>query len=155
MRRLSLVALLLAAALPAADVPPALKAALDKADAITLYSLQPLEGKDKEKPKEAFHGIAVLGKAEIKGDAGKTLAAALVKAIEDKSARGARCFIPRHGVAVKSGDKAIGLVICFECNWVDVYVEGKRARQTIGGDDGLLTKLLADAKVPLPKGKGE
>ncbi len=152
MRLLALSALLLAASLPAAEVPPALKAALDRPDSITLYSLEPTRDKDKARPKEVFHGVAVLGKTEVKGDARKDLAAALVKAIEDKAAKGARCFIPRHGVSVKSGDKTIDLVICFECSWVDVYEGDTSKRQTIGTDGGLLNRILTGAKVTLPKG---
>jgi hypothetical protein len=146
-----LVCLLPALAL-SAEAPAELKAALEKPGTITLYSLDPSTDKEKEKPKEAFHGVAVLGKTEVKGDGMKSFADTVLKAIEDPSARGARCFIPRHGIAFRNGDKVIDLVICFECSWVDIYIAGKKSRQTIGSDGDLLNKVLREAKVPLPKG---
>jgi hypothetical protein len=63
----------------------------------------------------------------------------------------ALCFRPRHGVRAKSGGRAVELVICFECSWVKVYVDGKEVRDeaTNVAPQKYLDELLTTAKVPL------
>jgi hypothetical protein len=153
MRSLSLFALVIAASARAAEVPADIKAFLDKPGTVTLSSLDPSGGKDKDK--EKFHGVTVLGKAELDGEVKKTIIAALSKALEGRPDKGARCFIPRHGLAIKSGKDTLDLVICFQCSWVEVHVGDKKTRIAISDSAAKeFNKALKDAKVPLPKGPG-
>ncbi|MBN9122709.1 MAG: hypothetical protein J0I06_26790 [Planctomycetes bacterium] len=64
--------------------------------------------------------------------------------------KGARCFVPRHGVRAVHGGKTYDLVICFECGWVYVFVDGsdKPTRLMISETPHkMLDKILTDAKV--------
>lgn len=104
----------------AGDLPKDVVNAFDKADGFELYSLDPAAGVG-----EGFHGWLVLGKTTLKGDAAKTVRAAVEKGRKDSDGRQAKCFIPRHGIRV--GD--LDLVICFECLSARVY----RGDKNIGG----------------------
>src|SRR3954471_16183202 len=95
-----------------AQIPADARAALEKADEWELYSLDPARQKDP--PKDAFHGWKVLGHTTVKdADARKKLLGDLEKGAQDKHGTVAACFNPRHGIRVTAGDKTIDLVICF------------------------------------------
>lgn len=138
-------------ALTAAEVPAKIKEAVDKADAVVLYSLNPKKGK--EKPKEAFESWPVLGKVKLEGATRKAALLALKSALEGRPKNGARCFIPRHGLAITHGKKELRLVICFECYWVEAFGDGKKETFTIArAAAAAFNKWLKEAKVPLPEG---
>jgi hypothetical protein len=126
------------------------KKILAKPTAIELYSLEPTRD---EKAKDHFHGWKVLGKTIVKDDTERKSLLGVAGTIGP--GYGARCFDPRHGIRVSSGDKSIDLIICFECSWVYIHFIGKdddRLRLIIGRDQQpALDKILTDAKVPLPK----
>jgi len=130
-------------------LPDNVRAALDRADALEVYSLDPSE----RNAKDGFHGWKVLGKTTLKDQAKrKEVLEALEKGMAESTA-GARCFIPRHGVRAAYGGRSVDLVICFECGWVYVY-DGDRDGPhltTNGKPQPAFDKVLRDANVPLPK----
>jgi hypothetical protein len=109
---------------PQNRIPEAVARLLDKADTFELYSLEP---GNNVRVKDGFHGWKVLGKTEVKGQAKrKRLADALRLGAEDNFGMAARCFIPRHGIRLKGNGKTVGLVICFQCLQVQVFVDNER-----------------------------
>src|SRR5262245_2261848 len=101
---------------PKKAIPAALKEALDKAEKVVLYSLEPSD----KAGKKDFHGWTVLGKVELKD---KDTRAKTIKAVTESLAvgSGAMCFRPRHGLRLERKGKSVDLVICFECSSVRVY----------------------------------
>lgn len=135
-------------------LPDAVVKALEKADELEVYSLG---GETTEK--DGWHGAKVLGQTTVKGETGqKALAAALKKAVEEGD-RGARCFIPRHGIRATHAGKTYDLLICFECGWLYVYTDTSDKPTVLMISEGpqkALNKILTDARVPLAKPeKGE
>jgi hypothetical protein len=66
-------------------------------------------------------------------------------------------FPPRHAIHAESDGKAVDILICFECGWVNVFFDGKgedepEKRISINASaQPVLDKVLTAAKVPLPK----
>jgi hypothetical protein len=151
------VALVLVAGAAADDkkdknkLPDAVVKALEKAETVDVYSL----GGETDQ-KAGWHGAKVLGKAAVKGETElKALAGALKKGV-DEGDRGARCFIPRHGLRAAYDGKTYDLVICFECGWVYIYTDASdkpRVLMISETPHKALDKILTDAKVPLAKPK--
>lgn len=137
------------AARAADKLPDAVAKALEKADALAVYSLG---GETSEK--DGWHGARVLGQTTVKGEAEqKALAAAVKKGVEEGD-RGARCFVPRHGVRATHAGKTYDLLICFECGWVYVYTDASDKPTVLMISEGpqkVLNKILTAARVPLAK----
>ena len=129
-------------------LPEAVQTALEKAGELEVYSLG---GEVNEK--DGWHGAKVLGKTAVKKEDATKLATALAKGVTEGD-KGARCFIPRHGVRAVYDGKTYDLVICFECGWVYVYTD-KSDKPTVlmisESPHKALDKILTDAKVPLAK----
>jgi hypothetical protein len=126
---------------------PVLKA-LEKGDELELYSL---DGSTTEK--DGWHGAKVLGKTTVKGEDAKKFTTALKKGVEEGD-KGARCFIPRHGVRAIFEGKTYDLVICFECHWVYIYIDkGDKpdVYMTSESFQKQFNTILTGAKVPLAK----
>ena len=82
------------------------------------------------------------------------LVAALKKGVEDNDGAAAGCFRPRHGIRVTRDGKTAEFVVCFECLYVQVYLDGKAEKQglrTTSSPQNAFNGVLKDAKVPLPK----
>jgi hypothetical protein len=134
-------------------LPDQAKAVLDNPSLVTLYSLEPLEKPGKD---NAFQGWKVLGKTTVKEvEARKKLLSALEKSIAEPGRGGAKCFDPRHAIRATQEGKTVDLVICFECGWVYVYVDGKDVAHvemdTVA--QPLFDQVLRNAEVPLAKKK--
>jgi hypothetical protein len=79
-------------------------------------------------PEEDFHGYRILGRGPIT-DPGERRR--LLEALYDGLARPApfaACFIPRHGIRAVAGAETIDLVVCFECDTVQVHSPGRGER---------------------------
>lgn len=130
-------------------LPDAVAKALEQADAVEVYSLG---GETNEK--DGWHGAKVLGKTTVKGEKAQKELSDVVKKGVAEGDRGARCFIPRHGLRVTHESKTYDLVICFECGWLYLYTD-KSAKPQIflisASPEKPLNKILTDAKVPLAK----
>ncbi len=126
------------------ELPENVREAFAKARSLELYSLDPSTG---DKEGQGFRGWTVLGKVTLKDAAAKSAMEAVEQGVKDSDGRGAKCFIPRHGMRVGSVD----LVICFECSHVYVYEGRNRAfSHTTEAPARVLNKLLGDAGIPLP-----
>lgn len=132
-------------------LPDQAKAILDKAPEFEYYSLEPSEKPDKE---NALHGWKILGKTTVKdAESRKKLLTALTKSIAEGK-EGAKCFDPRHAIRARHGGKTVDVLICFECSWVYVYLDGKKEPVEVvmaKGAQPLFDKVLRDAGVPLAK----
>jgi hypothetical protein len=149
---LAAIALVGAGRSAGAEIPKDARAALEAAAEWELYSLDPTRLTDP--PKDNFHGWKVLGKTAVKdADTRTTLLAALDKGARDNDGTVAACFNPRHGIRVKAGDRTIDLVICFECFSASVYAGEEKSGSflTTGSPQPAFDKVLAEAKVPLPR----
>ena len=51
--------------------------------------------------------------------------------IGDPKARPNKCFDPHHAVRAVRGNQSVDLIICFECDWVYVFNNGKRTMLAI------------------------
>src|SRR5262245_16519710 len=102
-------------------LPLAQAAALDNGQHFELLSLDPME-RDVEGD-GSFHKWKVLGKTAIDDDTRKSLVAAFRKGVAEGGPV-ASCFKPRHGIHVEHDGHTYDFVICFECLWGEVYVDG-------------------------------
>jgi hypothetical protein len=135
------------------DLPKDVREAFEKATEFDLYSLDPSRMVEKNKKDTLFHDWKVLGKTTLKGDTAKNVRAAIDKGRKDSDGSVAACFNPRHGVRIVHDKKTYDLVICYECLSATVFEGDKRIGQflTTRSPEKTLTRVLADAKVPLPK----
>lgn len=126
--------------------------ALRNAPAITLLSLDPTLGKQLS-DSNTFHGWRVLGQTEITvADDCKTVATAIETAVNTSKGVGALCFVPHHGIVIKSAGQTYEFVICFMCGGMYIYTSGQESRfSNVAGKGEVLDKLLAAAKIPLGK----
>jgi len=137
---------------PAQDkkLPDPVATALEKATELEVYSLS------EERDEKGWHGAKVLGSTKVKdAEALKALVADVKKGVAEGD-RGAKCFIPRHGIRITHDGKTHDLVICFECHWVHIYADGSDKRQVMPISDApaaALNDILTKAKIPLAKPK--
>jgi hypothetical protein len=143
-------------------IPEAVQKALDKAETFELYSLEPGTGiarakGERDPKKEYFHDYEVLGKTAVKGEDRKKVVEALRLGAEDNSGMVAGCFIPRHGIRLRTGKDTTDLVICFQCKSVSVYLNDKSEKGflTTGDPQPTFDAVLKAAGVKLPKPAGE
>src|SRR4051812_18898683 len=104
-------------------LPAGAGAVLDKADEITLYSLNP--DKKEKKPGTGLQGWQVLGQTTLSGEDKKAIVKALNRAIAASDGSVAACFNPRHGIKATHDGKAVELVICFECLSISGWTDGE------------------------------
>jgi hypothetical protein len=168
---LSLLLLLFAGCSLLAGEPFDLGASIRDADEVTLISLLPqqtyaIDGHgnptEEEKKKEHFHGYPVLGKIPASQPKEKAMMkdAVLAALASAKNGVALMCFEPRHAVCLRKGDQHVDLLICFECQKLEVRylkLEAPELRsEFIGiGPGGLdvLNRLLDAQKIKrdLPK----
>lgn len=132
------------------DWPGDVREAFEKAAEFDLYSLDPSDG---GREAVGFHGWKILGKTLVKEEVAKKVRDAVDKGRRESDGTVAKCFEPRHGIRIVREKKTYDLVICYACLSAEVY-EGEEMRSrflTTPAPAEVLNKVLADAKVPLPK----
>jgi hypothetical protein len=141
-------------ALPACHrerLPADVRAVLDGAEEIELYSLDP----DHNKPKGAdtFHGWNVLGKVTLTDRADRSrVVTALKRGVNASDGMVAACFIPRHGIKASHAGKTLELVICFQCLSMKAHVDGKQhSVLTTGSPAAVFNEVLKEKGVKLPE----
>jgi hypothetical protein len=147
---MALVALAVPSRLCAESMPPDAREMLIKAENFDLYSLEPRAAQGETD----FHGWKVLGKTAVKeADVRKKLITALEKGAAESDGSRPDCFNPRHGIRVSRGGKTMDLVICFECQQVEVYAGDERGKNFLISKSPrpVFNQVLKDARVPLPK----
>ncbi|MFO0937382.1 MAG: hypothetical protein U0798_12805 [Gemmataceae bacterium] len=135
-------------------------AAIEKAESLTLYSI---DGRDyvdrdgeKTKTDETIHGYPVVGKVEIKdAEKRKAIVAALKTGLEQKDTKMAKCFWPRHAIRTVEAGKTIDYVICFECHQLELWAGERKTVFPLSDDPKpTMNKILMDANVTIvPDGK--
>lgn len=134
------------------------RAILDQASQIELLSLCPMTdpclvtGKSKGR----FLGIDILGRMVITGSRKAALLSALYHGIAYNDHNSAACFNPRHAIHCVQGKQTVDVVICFQCEIVRIYVNGRR--DDLHGDttisrepQGMFNQTLSEAGLPLAK----
>lgn len=153
----------MASALPAEAADQQLndqvKAILDKASELELFSLYPEEKLDKADTAKALLGWKILGKSTVKdAETRKKLVDAVEQDIAN-TGKFAECFEPRHAIRATHEGKTVTVLICFKCRSMEVSVTdsegaslgGQTFRGIDTGSGSLLDKLLRDAKVSSTK----
>ena len=106
-----------------------IQAFLENANWIEVYQLNPDRSK---KPGNAtFHTYEILRKVRLeKSDKCKDLGTDLGKTFHWNKLRQMLCFSPRHGLKAVQGKDTLNLVICFQCNRINVY-KNNESHETI------------------------
>lgn len=134
---------------PTNKLPDEAHAILEKADKYVLYSLRA------EKPKagdETLHDWPIIRKTTVKSAAvRKELLGELDKLVAQGG--GSRCFYPRHAIRASHDGKVVDLLICFECNNIEVYLgDAKPVLVEMGGNQDVSpTTVEGIFDVILPK----
>jgi hypothetical protein len=101
-----------------------------------------------------FHGFPVLGKVEISDAAARR---EIIGALKDGMARAPAmprpCYWPRHGLRIVANGLILEVVICFECEALQIF-DGEQMRQGLINRDAKpeFDKPLRDAGVPITPG---
>jgi len=132
----------------------------DDPDEVTLFSIDGMSMRnpvDRDRPadRELLYEFPVLGRVSMTDPELRRRVVAAVKRDLDSSDSEALCFYPRHMLRVVKGGRTTDLLICFQCNRYQMYVDGKLARSQylpVGtGSRELLNQILADAGAPLAR----
>jgi hypothetical protein len=138
--------------------PQQVLATIGQTKVLELYSLEPYDPLcAEEKSPTHFHGWKILGSTKVESaEVREMLVGALERSVSE-AAGGAGCFNPRHGLRVVHGGRVIDLVICFECNWIKIFVDDREQQMfLIGGfAQRSFDAVLTDAQVDLPKSNDE
>lgn len=133
-------------------LPAGVSRAMADADEVTLYSLEPAGLGAEADPAAAgsFHGHKVLGSVTVSGADRRKLVAALRRGVDDHDGSVAACFIPHHGVRLRTGERTTDLVVCFQCAQVKVY-QGREVTSFLVSRSPrpAFNDLLDRAKVPV------
>ncbi len=133
-----------------AKLPDVARAALDGAERLELWSLDPTL---RETPAaDGFHGWRALGRVTVEDAAERArLVDALAKGVAGNDGVVAACFNPRHGVRAVHDGKTVDLVICFECLQVQMFVDASASEGflTTSAPQPSFDRVLRAAGVPL------
>jgi hypothetical protein len=142
---------------PPGVFPARASALLRKADVLEVLSLNPLDGANALISPAAsygthtFHGWLILGTAPVLTSDRSLLVDVILAGVAPADTPIAGCFNPRHGIHAAAKEGTVDLVICFECNRVEVYYSG-------GGKDFYipsyslakpLARVLSKAGIPI------
>lgn len=142
-------------------LPPEVMTALKESEQMTLYSID-FHAFEESSPHDIrFHGNRVLGETVISNAETRGQVARIIqKGVKAWDGSIYACFDPRHGLRVIHGAAVYDLLVCFECQGVEIFggeiVEGKvKMHETmmdstgIGGPADGLNEILRAAHVPL------
>ena len=113
----------------------------------------PLPGGSETPQRENFHQYPILGKIEIQSQKERAdLLSALYKGIE--GAQGfAPCFYPRHGISATLGNDTVDLVICFECENIEIHTKhGEDFVAVVDSAQPTFNRAVAKARLPVTGG---
>jgi len=146
-------------------LPAALKQILNDADEFILFSLDPTPDFE-HKSKDTFKRYPVIGQTKIKAwSTRRQLTEELNNAIRagdsltvsngvvSLSGPFASCFNPRHGIRARRSRETVELLICFECEQVqiDSSKEAERVLKLTKKPSRTFNAVLKSAGVALPK----
>jgi hypothetical protein len=136
------------------ELPAEATAILVNADELEFYSLEPLERASQGEQK--LHGWKVVGKTTLTSPTQiEELLVALKEGLADPHKGGATCFDPRHAIRGSWEGRTVELLVCFECDWVYVYLD-EGAKETAQVEisraaERTFNRFLTDAGIPLAK----
>lgn len=139
-------------------LPRAVATAFEKADEVTLYSIdpgmEPVRPADQEAGKEYFHNYPVLGRIKLDTKMQTDVLDAFRDGVKNFDGKLPACFIPRHGLRFRTGDKTLDLVICFQCHSAEIYDGDTRtgAVSTSRSPGPAFNGVLKAANIPLATG---
>lgn len=116
---------------------------------IALFSLEP----DLAKPSAAkFHGYPILGSTMLSDPERRIILERFVAGIDVHPTIAAACFLPRHGLRVKSHGHTLDFLICFQCIQVEIYRDNERVSWwgTNNAAQQVFNEVLARHHVKLP-----
>jgi hypothetical protein len=115
---------------------------------MTLYSIHPEESRLGLEGAQFFHGYRVLGQVLVTSALDQQrVADAIRRAVLTPSIQFA-CFNPRHAVHVTDGHNSYDLLICYECEEMDVFDgENLVAATDIAGSPNTLNSILLAGKI--------
>jgi hypothetical protein len=121
--------------LPPYALPPGASETLRSAKSLEIYLIgippqpmgTPAEGTPKPAADEDFHGNLIFGSTRVTSpQAVKAIVESLIRGVEQDDDEPMGCFFPRHGVrASLSGGSVLDLVICYQCQLMEVYLTGQ------------------------------
>lgn len=147
-----------------AGLPRSVRNVLENADTLVIYAVEPpinfaIKKGDKlpQATSEKLHEYPVYGTVTVSD---KSLRATIIQQLYLGMARGnemrdsAACFLPRHAIRATYRDARVDILLCFECAWSHVFVDGESIarHKTTSEVCDLLNQLLTDADVPLSPG---
>ena len=127
--------------------------ALRAADKAILYSLEPWERPTPQS--RTLHRYAVLGQAELDRSQTAAAAAEFEAVVSRWDGALAACFDPRHAMSVVSAGATYDLLLCYECQQLRVYKDGRMiAGLGATGSAKALDTMLVALRLPLsPSGQ--
>lgn len=131
-------------------------------DSVTLYSIdfrqmdwefkkgEPPRGNERLYPNRPYR---ILGQMELTDAETRRELLSAARADLDTAGNPAKCFDPRHLIRAKKWGQTFDYLICFECDFYEVYLNGTRLRgeTAFGGNssESLLNQLLEDAGIEI------
>jgi hypothetical protein len=138
----------------AAACPDPIRRTLETSPEFIVYSLhpRPMELEPEELKKNPnFHSYMVLGQTSVTSSQTKTkLLNALYDGISRSDGSAAACFQPRHGIRATTKGRTVDLVICFECQSLEIYDNEIKTTATLTrSPQPVFNEFLTRAGVPL------
>ena len=142
-------------------LPPEVMTALKESEKLTLYSIDFQAFEESSFHDIRFHGNRILGETVITSvEARRQVARAIQKGVKAWDGNLYHCFNPRHGLRVIRGAAVYDLLICFECQQIQIFdgevIAGEvKVHETmldstgIGGPADGLNEILRAAHIPL------
>jgi hypothetical protein len=134
------------------DIPESASEALDTADSIVLYSLEPQS--PPSTPGKRLHHFIILGQIELNKDQFLKVISTIRAAIPRWrfGIKTSSCFNPRQAIEVTSKGQKFDFMICYECHKLAVYKGSDNlAWLEVSGDPSTLNRILAESGIPLSR----
>lgn len=141
---------------PSNELPAAVKAILERADTVEVYSL---ELKRENEPVETFQGWKVIGKTTVAEEKVRRAVLGQIGDSFDKTPHWTKTRLmvvfPWYGVRIKQGDKAVDLLINYRWGWLTAQLGEKRVDKLSisNAAQRSLDTILKDANIPFSKGR--
>ena len=132
-------------------LPQAAMEALEGAEQMTLFSIDPGRFSTSPPGTVRFHANIILGETVIsRSEQRRQIARELQRAVSASDGTMYMCFEPRHGLRVTRGAETCDFPICFQCGRVDTFVGEELIESTgLEGNPQLFNDILRAANIPL------
>jgi len=128
-------------------LPKEIDEALRTPEKVTLYSLEPVKPGAGD---EALYGFKVLGHTDLNNAQAAEAINAFRSAVADWGGAVAMCFNARHALRVRANKHTYDLLLCYECQQLDIFRDGKSiAWLGASGSPKVLNGLLTAGGIAL------